>query len=398
MIDLAGQSLRTAVLSGFAAPIRVAHVITGLQTGGAEVTLLRLLSAMNRTRFQNFVIALSGEGPVAARIRDLGVPVTILNLRRRPLQGVRDLTLKLRRIHPAVVQTWLHQSDLLGGLASLAAPGAQLVWNIRNGWLNRQTEPKRGVLWASRGCARLSHWLPARIICCSAAACDAHVLRGYPKDKFVVIPNGFDTDVFRPDPHVYVSIRRELGVPADTPLIGLVARLHPSKDHAGFLKAAAVVRRTAPKAHFVLCGDGIAPGDSWLMKHVAQSGLGSRCHLLGRRDDIARIMAGLDLLVSSSLAEAFPNVIGEAMACGVPCVATDVGDSRLIVGECGYVVAPADPHALAAAITTLIQMNSQCRAKLGIEARARIVQQFSLTAMAHRYEQVYRAMAEQCAG
>src|SRR5262249_13490671 len=161
----------------------------------------------------------------------------------------------------------------------------------------------------------------------------AYAQRGFASERMTVIPNGFDTDRFHPSTEAKADVRRELGVAPGAPLIGLVARYDPFKDHANFLRAAAIVAARLPPARFRVCADRVDWGNAALTGPIANLGLQDRCYLLGPRRDVPRVLAALDLLVSSSASEAFPLTIGEAMACGVPCVATDVGDSALIVGE-----------------------------------------------------------------
>jgi glycosyltransferase involved in cell wall biosynthesis len=248
---------------------------------------------------------------------------------------------------------------------------------------------KRTTLMTVSACARLSRWLPSRIVCCSEHARSAYERRGFAAGKLTVIPNGFDTGAFRPDPVARIEVRREIGVGPGAPLIGLVARYGPVKDHPNFLRAAARLLGRFPEAHFLLCGDGVDRENAALAAAIDSLGLRDRCHLLGPRRDVARIQASLDLATSSSISEAFPLALGEAMACGVPCVATDVGDSAAIVGETGRIVPPRASRALAEAWAELLELAPDVRARLGQAARSRILQGYDLTAIATRYENIY---------
>jgi glycosyltransferase involved in cell wall biosynthesis len=209
----------------------------------------------------------------------------------------------------------------------------------------------------------------------------------------VLIPNGFDIDTFRPDPAARHDVRRELGLPPETPLIGLVARYDPAKDHRTFLRAAAWLHQIAPDVHFVLCGDDVDWHHPELATWIDRSGLRGACHLLGRRHDVQRLHASFDVATLTSLSEGFPNVVGEAMACGVPCVATDVGDAAWIVGETGRIVPPRDPQALADAWHALLTLPSQERQTLGLAARARIAEHFALPGVIDQYAALYHSMA-----
>lgn len=353
--------------------------------------LHKLLSVSTPAESDVQVISLTDIGPVGERIRELGVSVRALGMRRgRPgTGGLVRLRRWLRRSEPDLVQTWMYHADLLGGLAAKLAGPIPVVWGIRNGVL----EPvgnKRTTIWTAKACATLSRWLPNWIVCCSESARRFHESMGYRSEKMSVIPNGFDLLRFKPDPEARSQIRRELGTPSNAVLIALVARWDPQKDHENFIRAAGRLAPHAPDVRFVLCGDGITPDNKSLMSQIENAGLSDRCHLLGRRMDVARVTAALDIATCSSYAEAFPNVLGEAMACGVPCVTTDAGDAADIVGDTGIVVPTKNPAALAGAWMKLVDMGAAARNQLGERARRRIRQQFDLTQVNRRYQDLYR--------
>jgi glycosyltransferase involved in cell wall biosynthesis len=206
-----------------------------------------------------------------------------------------------------------------------------------------------------------------------------------------VISNGFDCDIFRPDEHTRCGIREQLGLESTSILVGMVSRLHPMKDHSGFLQAASLVFRLHPESRFLLVGKGLADGEPALTKLIKQLNLTGRVLLLGERTDTPRFTAALDIACSSSAwGEGFSNAIGEAMACGVPCVVTDVGDSAYLVRDTGVTVPPRNPDALAHAIGKLIDAGPAKRKELGMAARRRIESEFSLPKIARRYEDLYK--------
>lgn len=370
-------------------PYRIVHIITGLGTGGAETSLLRLLSASNRDRFNPYVISLTNAGPLSERISHLGIPVRFLGIDayRPNIFLFIKLVVWLREIHPAVIQTWMYHADLIGGLAGFFTR-APVVWGIRNTSLD-PLAVKSNTIRIVHLNARLSGWLPRRIVSCSETARRAHVNVGFSPNKFVVIPNGFDLSDFHPNPAARTSLRRELGLPPNTFLIGLVARFDPLKDHQSFFRAATIFCQAHLQAHFLLCGDGISWSNEVLSGWIDAAGIRQNCHLLGRRDDIQHIMAGLDVNTLASIGEAFPNVLGEAMACGVPCVTTDVGDAAEIVGDTGIVVPPRDAHALAEGWERMINLSTQERHELGQRARARIQTHYQIGEVVQRYQQLY---------
>ena len=380
--------------------MKVAHVITGLQMGGAEVMLARLLGAMDRDRFEPAVLGLGGPGPVGDQIAALGVPVETLGLTAGPSLPRRLLRLSgwLRAVRPDLVQTWLYHADLLGGLAGRLTGSAPIVWGVHSSNLQPGIVKPRTIRVA-RACAQMSTWLPAAVVCCSESTRDLHRKIGYQADRLVVIPNGFDLDTFRPDPAARSSVREELGIEPDAPLVGMIARFDPQKDHQTFVRAAARVAAVDESVRYLLCGDGVTPGNPELRAWLGAAGIADRCRLLGRRSDTVRLQASLDVGTLSSVAvEALPLVIGEAMACGVPCAVTDVGDSALLVGDTGRVVPPGDADALARAWLELLSLGEDERRRLGLRARQRIADHYSLDRTAGRYSALYDELgATRCA-
>ncbi|MBF0613990.1 MAG: glycosyltransferase [Magnetococcales bacterium] len=376
--------------------IRLVLVITGLKTGGAEIMLLKLIQHLDRTRFEPTVISLTDEGDVGAKLRETGVAVYSVGMRPNLLSSVSlyRLIALFRQIKPDIVHTWMYHADLVGGVAARLSGVRHIAWCLRNSDLSagRSKRTTRAVM---RICALLSAWLPDRIVSCSKRGSDVHVQVGYRADKMHVIPNGFELERFVPDEKCRVSVRLELNLSPQTPLVGLMARNHPQKNHFGFIEAAALVHRAIPDVHFVLAGTGIDHGHRELMQLIEHHELEAHMHLLGRREDMPRLIAALDVLASSSsFGEAFPNVLGEAMACGVPCVVTDVGDSSTIVGDTGRVVQSGDMVGLAQQLVELLQGPAEYRQSLGRRARDRVQELFDINTIARRYESFYVSMLE----
>jgi glycosyltransferase involved in cell wall biosynthesis len=357
--------------------------------------LYKLLSRLDRAAFVAEVISLTDIGPMGEKIRALGVPVRSLGMSRgvpNPL-GLLRLVRWLRRNPPQVIQTWMYHADLIGGLAARLAGRIPVAWGIQSSTLDPEGI-KRRTIWIAAACARLSRWLPSRIVCAAESARQLHIELGYDADKVVVIPNAFDLAAFRPDPAARQSVRQELGIPDQAPLIGLMGRFHPQKDHRTFVKAASLLHRHRPEAHFLLCGDGVAWNNPELTGWIEAAGLRARFHLLGPRDDMARLNAALDIASLTSIyGEALPNVLGEAMACGVPCVVTPIGDSSLLVGDTGKIVPPQDPPAVAEAWRSLIEAGPDARQQLGLTARRRIEEHYSLPTIVAQYERLYQRLA-----
>lgn len=378
--------------------LKILHVITGLFTGGAEMMLAKLLARLPAGQTRHTVVSLTGSGPLAARIAGLGVPVINLGMNKGPglITGFLRLRRMIARDKPDIVQAWMYHANLFAGLAAATVPGAPpVIWGIRQSDLDPKISKPSTIRIAKLG-GRLSRRLSDKILCCSEIARVVHERIGYDPSRMVVIPNGFDLNEFKPNAATRESLRREIRVPLDAPLIGLVARFDAQKDHRGFLAAAGQVRKALPNAHVLLCGTGADSANREIAGWIDDFDLGANCRLLGARGDIPAVTAALDVAVSSSaFGEGFPNVLGEAMAAGVPCVATDVGDSRMIVGDTGRVVPPKAPEALASAILDILRLPEDDRAALGAAARRRIADEFEIGTIAMRYLALYRATLAQ---
>jgi glycosyltransferase involved in cell wall biosynthesis len=367
------------------------HVITGLDIGGAEMMLLKLLSAAD-SGWDSVVVSLTDEGTIGPRIVKLGVPVYSLGLRPRLPNPLRVLTLRriANRLRPHLIQGWMYHGNLLSSLAgAFSRDRVPVLWNIRQSLYDLAAERKMTAA-VIRKCASLSS-RAAAIVYVSRVSAEQHEELGYQPSKRVLIPNGTDCDVFRPDGLVRREVRAELGISEDTILVGLVARYHPLKDHAGFLQAAFLVSMAHPEVRFLLIGKGLTPNQPEFATLISELNLNGRVLFLGERSDIPRLTATLDIACSSSWGEGFSNAIGEAMACGVPCVVTDVGDSAYLVGDTGVIVPSRNPKALAHAMGQLIDAGSAKRKELGMAARRRIESEFSLPTIVRRYADLYRS-------
>ncbi len=372
--------------------IRVAHLSTGLNPGGAERQLLKLVQGSDHRYFHHVVVSMVDVGPVGAALAAAGNEVHALGMRRGVASpaGLFRLVKLLRRFRPHLLQCWMYHANLLGLLAGRLG-SVPVLWGIRSSDLDF-TQYRRLTSWVAWLCARLSRF-PDCIVANSEAGRRLHKTWGYEASKMVLIPNGFDLQAFKPDSDARRSVRQELGIGDDSVLIGLIGRFDPMKDHATFLEAASLLTRRQPRVHFLLAGLGVDVENSELSRMIRDNGLKTSVRLLGPRDDVARLNAALDIACSSSaFGEGFSNAIGEAMACGVPCVVTDVGDSAHIVGDTGRVVPPRNPEALAAAWADLIEMAPAERNALGQRARKRIKENFPMEKVVRSYEDLYRRL------
>ena len=373
--------------------MKLVVIITGTDVGGAETMLQKVLTRLS-PKFIPHVISMIPVGKVGERLRALGIPVESLNMRRgvpNPI-ALMHLIRRLRDLSPDMVHTWMYHADLMGGVAARRAGVPALAWCIRHSHL-AFADNKTQTLAIVRANAFFSRRMPDLILCCSQAARRVHIAHGYAREKMVVVPNGFDVAQFKPDPDARLSVRAELGLPLDVYLVGLVGRWDPQKNHEGFFAAAAALHLRRPEVHFLLAGQGVDASNQSIRRILGTNGLESVTHLLGLRDDMPRLMGALDVLASASSGEAFPNIIGEAMACGVPCAVTDVGDSALIVGETGQVVESGDMARLAVAMDLLLTPPPDERRALGERARARVVEHFEIGNIVRQYEAFYEEVA-----
>jgi glycosyltransferase involved in cell wall biosynthesis len=371
---------------------RVCHVITALGTGGAETMLWKLLAASDGLRAGATVVSLRDAGTVGPRIRALGVPVVEVGIGAMPGLGhARRLVAAVRAAHPDVVQGWMYHGNL-AALLGARGTGRPVVWNIRQS-LGRLADEKPGTAFVIRAGALLSR--RARVIVYNSRVSAAqHERLGYAADRSRLLPNGFDVHRFRPDPAACGRLRDRLGAPPHARVVGMIARFHPMKDHANFLAAMARLLPADPALHVVLAGTGVVASNERFARLMPGDPWRARIHALGEESDVAALLAGLDVCaLSSSRSEGFPNVVGEALACAVPCVVTDCGDAAEVVGHAGAVVEPGDPAAFAAAVRRLLDLAPEERARLGDAGRERIMREYSIESVARRYEALYEEVA-----
>jgi len=371
--------------------VLVLHIITSLNTGGAEMMLYKLASGMNKEAFKPVVISLMGEAVLLPRFRESGIEVHCLGLDRGrlSLQAIIRFYKLLKVIKPDVIQGWMNHGNLFAVLAKLIIfKRIPCFWNIRQCVYDLSHEKRMTAILIKLG-ARLS-FLSSAVIYNSRLSRNQHEAIGYSKKKSVMIANGFDVSVFKKNYESYRQIRRELGISEDALLIGMIARFDPMKDHHNFLCAAGQVAKVIPNACFLLAGRDVSSENTEVMHWVEAYSLQDRIFLLGERHDIPSLNAAMDVAVLSSNSEAFPNVVGEAMASSTPCVVTDVGDAAFVVGDTGYVVAPSNSEALAEAIIDLLRLPEAERLHLGDMARLRIEECFSLEKIVKQYEALYR--------
>lgn len=371
--------------------IKILHLITDLDTGGAEVMLTKLVSYMNKARFTNVVVSMTDNGTLGNKIEQMGIKLYTLKMTRgvpNPLSLYKFYKI-IQAEKPDIIQTWLYHADLLGYLITRLYR-KPLIWNIRcsDMNLNKYSFLTRLVL---KFCIEFSSY-PASVIVNSYTGKGAHESLGYRPRQWRILPNGFELERFQLNPSSANKMRTELGIGEDVFVIGLVGRDDPMKDYNNLVQAAGNIIdkiKIDTKILFVLAGRGLNKDNKELMQLLFRYEVTSYFYLLGEHNNIPELMTIFDLFCSSSLSEGFPNVIGEAMAAGIPCVVTDAGDSALIVGDTGKVVPVASPIDLSQAIIFFYEIGNMARREMGMRARKRIEDNFDIRDIASQYEKVY---------
>jgi glycosyltransferase involved in cell wall biosynthesis len=362
--------------------MKVMLLIRSLDVGGAERQVVDLAKGLHRQGHEVLVATFYQAGALAEELDSGGVRRIALDKRGR--WDVLSFLVRLRRLlvreRPDVLYSYLGLPNILSALLVRTISGARLVWGVRasNVDLSRYDWFVRFAFLLE---CRLSR-IPNLIIANSNAGKNYHAEKGFPPDKVVVIPNGIDVNRFRPNLAARAKFRTEWKIKDGEILIGLVARLDPMKDHASFLQAAAIVRERRVDVRFVCIGDGEPRYRANLKQMASDLGLGEAIIWTGVQTDMNTVLNGLDIACSSSSdGEGFSNVVAEAMACCIPCVVTDVGDSAAIVGDTGIVVPTSSPQALADAWQRKLADLETAPRQDAERARRRIVESFSVEKM-----------------
>ncbi len=377
-------------------PIRVLYLIRSLGAGGAERQLVTLVSRLDRRRFAPAVALFYDEGELRAELGRVGdVPVVPLGKRGRwdLFAFLRRLRTAIGRLAPDILHCYLTDANVLGLMGALPGRRSRLVFGVRS---SRMASPDGDLaVMVSQRLNRALAGLADLVIYNSQTARDETAGGWWPVRRGMVIPNGIDTDRFRPAEHLRREVRAELGLAETDLVIGQVARYNPKKDWPTFFRAASRLAAARPEVKFVGVGRGVALDNPDVRGMVETAGLTEKVRLLGRRLDVDRLIPALDLItLSSAFGEGFPNVIGEAMACGVPGVVTAVGDAPRIVGDLGLVVPPRSPRDLAAAWTALIREPAAVLRWIGLAARERIREKYSVADMVRRTEAAYHRLLD----
>ena len=377
------------------AQIRVLHITSGLGTGGAEAILRDLLESLGQFNVEQLVISLGPVEEAQVRLNYPLVKIHFFDLRRHPwrlVSVIAKIVFAMAKFRPDVVHTWMYHADLIGGILG-KLKRLPVVWGIFSG--NLEPEYYRPLTRLTiRMCGVLSRSIPAEVLSVSRKGRAVHESIGYPSKKIRVVPIGFDTEQFSPNPVLRTRFRKTYGFEEDQSIIGMVARFDRQKDFDTLFKAVSKACVSIPRLKIVLVGGyGITPENRLLTEKVERFGLGSLVHLLGFVESIEEFYNGIDLLVLTSFGEGFPRVLGEAMATGVPCVSTKVGDAEEIIGGIGHIVGVGDVVGLADAIESFFANSPEVLSHKKRESRRRVVEEYSLMKSNRLYAEAYRRLA-----
>ena len=369
--------------------MKILHVITGLNTGGAERMLVKLIESTNRV--EHSVISLLDKGSQGEILEKQGVSVRCLNMNR----GIPSLSklIQLRNFvseaNPNVIQSWMYHANVATYFANMNK-NYPLIFNIRHA-LNDFRNEKRSTKVAINLNSVFSRKVEG-IIFNSEMSKDQHVKFGLRNESLVVIPNGFDIEKFQPNDGNRLRVRNYYKIAEDEILIGAVGRNHSVKGFDVFLKGCSLVAKQIEKVKFILIGKGIKE-DEDLRDLSCSLGINDSLIFENERDDLEKVWPAIDIYCNSSRSEAFSNTIGEAMLNEIPCIVTDVGDSAKIVGSTGIVVQPNEPKYLAKAILEICNLNKTRKNDLGISARKRIKENFSISKISDQYLNLYKTLS-----
>lgn len=368
--------------------IRIIHIITGLNNGGAEMMLYKLLENIDKSKYKIEVISMMDKGIMGPKIENLGINVHTLDMK----QGIPSIKsiLKARKIcsDADFIQSWMYHADLFSFIIGKIFMNKKVIWGIRRANLEKGKN-KKSLLMIAKINSFLSKFVN-EIVSCSIEAKKTHIDYGFKESKIVVIPNGFSIEKYSYNSEAKKKLLKELGINENKTILSVVGRWNILKDHKNALDSLVLLKEKYSNLIMIFAGTGMKKNNKELIDLIKERNLGNEIYLLGRREDIPDIMSATDIYVSSSSGEGFPNVIGEAMACETPCVVTNVGDSAYIVGETGIVVPRQKPKQLANGIEKLLKLDLEKREELVKFARQRIVDNFEVSKVVEMYTKLYK--------
>ncbi len=376
--------------------MKVLHIITSSETGGAEIALEKLIRFhISRSNYLHSVICIKPLGEVGDRLMSEGVEVTSLNLKNflfLPFSFFKLLSL-IKKQKPDLIQTWLYHADLIGSLASFLLGFKKLIWNIRSSDALLGKGLSISGFLSMKICSLISHYIPHTIISVAERAKDQHIKQGYCEKKFKVIHNGFFLEEFNPLLNITKNLRERNGLIQGFKIIGSVGRYNEYKDYKTFIAASEIMLSERKDILFVLIGEGLEDNNEELKKLLIKHGVYDNFRLLGKQNNVNELFLLFDIFCLHSVSEGFPNVLGEAMSSGIPCVSTDAGDAGILLGDTGRLVEVSQPKQLSKALLEVLDLPSEKIKEISILGRERIKSKFSINRIVNKYEELYKEIS-----
>lgn len=373
--------------------VKIVHIIIGLNVGGAEMMLYRLVTDDTENELlEHIVISLTNSGPVGKLLKNSNI--TVYAVRLNSIYSSFKVFFRLRRIlltqRPDIVHTWMYHADLLGGLAARSVGIDRVVWCVRSTDISIGSSLITRLI--KRSCAKLSHYIPATIVFAAHRSRETHLAVGYNPTKAKVVHNGFHYPIKKIQKRVKTRFRRKLGLSSEDRLIISVGRFNEVKDFETFFKAISILSKRYTDFKVLLVGTGLDHNNIELMSLIERSGYKEKYIFIGYRKNPMRYMTISDIFCLHSKSEGFPNVLGEAMSCGLACLSTDVGDAAILLGNSDWIVPVASSDIMAEKLLQLLKMPNSERLKLGNDYEIRIGKMFSMSSVSSNYKNVYEEL------
>lgn len=369
--------------------MHILHIITGLGQGGAEATLFRVISA-DKTN-QHTVVSLTSAGDYGGKFRTIGIDVLELKMASSfigMIHGITALSSLIRENEPHIVQTWLYKADLMGGLAAWLAGHRAVIWNIRSSPPELKFS-KPSTFFSLVLLTLFSWWIPSRIVACGEAPRQSHASIGYRSSRMRVIPNGLEASIWRSNEKDRLLSRSRLKIRDDVLTFGQIANYHPIKRHSLLLRAFKQFSHQVASVHLVLAGQNIDKTNKELVSLLEELSMTRNVTLAGKQKDSRALLNAIDVLVSPSASEGFPNVVLEALFMGKPCLVSDAGESARIIGPGGWVFAPETVEGLSNALIDAANIGASSLREIGASGRHHVMDAYSEHAMVAAYQRIW---------
>ena len=354
--------------------------------------LKRLLLVDKSAQSKSVIVSLGALGSVGAELRALGFNVQTLNLSKiwQVPKVVLKLTKLTRNYKPDIIHTWLYHADLIGTLAAIFARVKLIIWGIHTTEVGSFS-----TAVVRRICAMLSYFFPSRIMCIAEASKNKHISIGYCSKKIQLFHNGLDFSKLQATKEERDKFRLDLGIDESAIVVGSLGRFHPVKGYDVFINAAVLLLHEFRNVRFLLIGKDLNRLNEELIGWINSTGFTERFILLGERSDVAICLSAMDIFCLHSRSEGLPTALAEGMAMALPCVATDVGDAGILLGNTGVLVKAVDPEVLANGLKQLITLTREERSRIGRLASERVRSKYTIEKTYDEFSKVYSELIDE---